>query len=259
MMTPERNDGGEPGGGRAGGAHVEPWVLAWVLLLLIASCSVDPPICTQWEVQVCHCAGGQTGARQCDDGGRAWSECTCGSTLLVTCGNGRCGPGESATNCPTDCGCGNNVCDAGETTATCPSDCPVCRACTRDADCPSGMQCGRRRCDNARGCFSLTSTAPCFEIEGVTRPRRCFSQTCTEGSDDCGRDAECAALSSGGALTCVWRCGANSDCFDPRGDGNYTVCDTASGRCLLRCSQTRGCPAEMTCAENPTIGATTCH
>ena len=44
------------------------------------------------------------------------------------CGDGTCSAGETATNCPADCGtttptCGNGKCDTGETATSCPADC----------------------------------------------------------------------------------------------------------------------------------------
>ncbi len=42
------------------------------------------------------------------------------------CGDGKCGRGETAENCPADCAieeCGNGKCEAGETAESCPQDC----------------------------------------------------------------------------------------------------------------------------------------
>ena len=65
-----------------------------------------------------------------------------------TCGDGLCDSGETAFNCPSDCGpvCGDGVCDAGESFASCPVDCPP--------PPPPPTPCGDGVCKNA---FSVTA------------------------------------------------------------------------------------------------------
>ena len=58
------------------------------------------------------------------------------------CGNGYCESGESASNCPGDCGggggevCGNDYCGSGENVSNCPEDCG------------DGLVCGDGSCDS---------------------------------------------------------------------------------------------------------------
>ncbi len=78
-------------------------------------------------------------------GGAAWDA----SVLApATCGNAACDTGETAVNCPQDCGggtgedCGNGTCDTGETAQSCPQDCqegPT--ACDSNTDCEQPGAC----------------------------------------------------------------------------------------------------------------------
>lgn len=63
---------------------------------------------------------------------------------LPACGDKRCGEGENALNCPSDCYCGNRTCDGTEDARNCPPDCPL--ACPR---CAPGLTCYHGTCINA--------------------------------------------------------------------------------------------------------------
>ena len=73
----------------------------------------------------------------------------------VTCGNGICDPGETAVNCPADCGagavCGDGVCEASE-----------CSACV--ADCSPADCCNNGVCDAAIGEDEDNCSADCGSI-----------------------------------------------------------------------------------------------
>jgi len=62
-------------------------------------------------------------------------------TSMDICGNTKCDPNETPTNCPTDCDeatvCGNGVCESGEDLSNCLSDCLVPSICG-DGNCDQG-------------------------------------------------------------------------------------------------------------------------
>ncbi len=78
--------------------------------------------------------------------------------------------GETALNCPTDCGigyltCGNGTCDAGETHSTCPQDCrcgdEFCGYGENTTNCSTDCYCGNNRCDTGEN--RLNCSKDCYE------------------------------------------------------------------------------------------------
>ncbi len=76
-----------------------------------------------------------------------------------TCPNGRCGSGESCSNCPNDCGqcpappgptCGNGTCDAGES-------CPSCGDCGNCLVLPPSVVCGNLTCESGENCLNCST------------------------------------------------------------------------------------------------------
>ncbi|MSP91725.1 MAG: hypothetical protein EXR79_07960 [Myxococcales bacterium] len=98
----------------------------------------------------------------------------CGKCPEV-CGNGSCGAGEDCKACAADCGkcpeaCGDGNCGGGETCTTCPADC---------GKCPTG--CGNGKCDqpaeNCQGC-----PADCGACPGACDP---LTQSGCDGAQQC--------------------------------------------------------------------------
>lgn len=150
-----------------------------------------------------------------------------GDGVLITCGDGVCGVGETRITCPVDCGCGNGTCESVETMITCPADCcgdVVCGDCTCDAACGENLE---------------------------TCPRDCFAcgdGVVTPGEIDCGCILDACRCPSGGA-----------GCGDGCCMGN--LCGETPTSCARDCGT--GCgngicdPGEtpLTCDEDCTPGA----
>ena len=62
--------------------------------------------CQAGEIQDCTTSGGSEGTQNCHNG--EWGECIA-KVPEIKCGDGICGTGETASNCPTDCRTGVNV------------------------------------------------------------------------------------------------------------------------------------------------------
>lgn len=118
--------------------------------------------------------------------------CACGPTLVSdsappaaredaiksgeVCGNGRCGPSESCSSCPGDCGtcpyCGDGACNKHESCANCPSDCGPCQT-----------YCGDQVCTGSETCFSCPKDCGrCSCGDGVCTA----DETCESCPGDCG-------------------------------------------------------------------------
>jgi len=82
-----------------------------------------------------------------------------------SCGNGRCDPGETYCNCPSDCQiqCGDGCCSLGENYQNCPIDCPCVPNCT-------GKECGDDGCGGSCGQCGpnevCTSDGVCSTVSG---------------------------------------------------------------------------------------------
>jgi formylglycine-generating enzyme required for sulfatase activity len=135
--------------------------------------------------------------------------CQAGVCAGGECGDGTCGAGESAVNCPADCGasavCGDGACNSGETLASCPQDCKASSVCG-NAKCESGetkVNCSKDcECDGDGDCAAVVDTCN----TGVCASGKCVKKAKVGGCDDgdpCTANDTCA----GGA--CV---GTAKDC-----------------------------------------------
>ena len=115
-----------------------------------------------------------------------------------TCGNGFCGPQESTSTCPDDCGtsCGDGACNGSESTATCPADC--------------GTSCGDGACNGSE------STASCPQDCGSS----CGDGACNGGESTANCPGDCGTSCGDGA------CNGGEDCV-----GCATDCGTCPGSC----------------------------
>lgn len=119
------------------------------------------------------------------------------------CGNDTCEPGESARDCPEDCGaaCGDGACQGGESAVSCPEDCGTAcgdGACQGDESarsCPEdcGAACGDGACEPGE------SPSTCPRDCAAT----CGDDACEQGEspvlcpEDCGGCAPNAATCDG--------------------------------------------------------------
>ena len=162
------------------------------------------------------------GAQVCAASGASFDMCSCTGTVadggispVPSCGDGICGPGESAISCDDDCPsqCGDGYCTGPENPMTCPGDCPgycgdgVCLGDERPATCPADCSaaCGDGACthDETAECESdcsarcgdgycthseLPSSCPadCAPVCGDTVCST-FGESCASCSVDCGR------------------------------------------------------------------------
>jgi hypothetical protein len=151
-----------------------------------------------------------------------------GTGVVGSCGDGFCNTGETAVNCPADCGtapvCNNNgTCDAGETKANCPADCnTVAPKCNNDGTCDAG---------------ETTANCPGDCPAGGTDPTACLQSKCAAEYQACGTDQACVTLAS-----CVGKCSSGSDtaCINP--------CAQTAGQAAVdeynaigKCGQANGC------------------
>jgi hypothetical protein len=121
------------------------------------------------------------------------------------CGNGVCGPGETAAGCAADCGTTCTQCGGGECaemctnmcTATCASTCGECsydctnvNACDVTCDGPCSINCDNTNFCDEVVCNSNDCLIDCFFTNA------CGFKTCTSGAMNCG----------GGILVCGRPC-----------------------------------------------------
>jgi hypothetical protein len=154
------------------------------------------------------------------------------------CGDGICGPKESCSSCPQDCGqcsaCGNGICEAGETSSTCPSDCPAaacgdgfcnggetCSSCSADCGaCPPG--CGNGVCDAGEDCIACPGDCPILGGGSCQNDADCFPSACC-------LDQAYTCVSLDQAPSCGGAC--NQDCPDLTLSCNQGYCACYNGQC----------------------------
>jgi hypothetical protein len=111
---------------------------------------------------------------------------SCGCDLPNVCGDGLCGPQETAAGCPKDCAqppvCGNGQCEQGEK-AICPGDC-------------IGKACGDQKCDP-------DANESCTNCPGDCGPcnSKCGDTICAPG-EDCEKCPEDCGKCTGGKAVC---------------------------------------------------------
>ena len=157
----------------------------------------------------------------------------------IVCGDGICGEGETAADCPEDCGgrakksltlpaCGDDVCEDREDYTTCPEDCPspavcgngICEEGETAADCPE--DCGEEVCDgvdnNNNGLIDEELTRSCYDgptetlgIVECTNEQKASKGGCESGE---GTWFECNK-------SC---CDASGTCIDEYFDGTGCLC-----------------------------------
>ena len=239
-----------------------------------ASCTSDCGSCTPNS----YCGDGTCNIleQQCGND-FCFSDCSSACIYLSMgyCGDGTCVPGESDSNCPTDCGsssgsganCGDNVCSAGvENCFSCSGDCGVCdncgdSICSQTESCVSCNQdcgpcisqgyCGDGACAPSESCSSCASDCgdccnTIFENLGLNSCDNCGDGTCaqTESCASCNQDCgPCISQGYCGDGTCVpsESCiSCNQDCgacSGNCGDGTCTILEEqcGSGFCSNDC------------------------
>jgi hypothetical protein len=170
-----------------------------------------------------------------------------GATICAQCGNGVCGAGENACNCPADCSGAECVAAGGvvPVVPNAPSCCaglaPIgCDQPGADGQCPGG-------CEGASVCA------------------RCGDGACGAGENPCNCAQDCPAdgmcrttndcVDHPAPIRCLggWRCDpADARASDHQGDDgcNYTCLGA-----LTACSAERPCPEGDRCAPCPVAGA----
>ncbi len=199
------------------------------------------------------------------------------------CGDGVCGPDESAQSCPDDCGapppqCGDGACEAGEDAQSCPDDCaeddgPVCgdgqcdegednTSCPDDCDAP-GPVCGDGQCDEGEdnaNCPDDCEAPP----ECEPGPSRCLDpqtqEDCVDGvlvqtSCEVGfvcQEGACTEVvcSPGEVAGCASRdelliCNENGTGSDPQPCEEGAFCDFVNGTFV--CTNQICPPGEIRC------------
>ena len=194
--------------------------------------------------------------------------------LACSCGDGVCGQGETATNCPGDCHCGDGTCNAGqgETFATCPGDCPA--SCTDGFlnGAETGTDCGGATCDAlSKTCGTGIGCGVAADCASkVCTGSSCQAATCTdavkngtETGTDCG-----GATCDGQGKTCGTgvACGVAGDCTSGVCTGH--VCQAAScadgvqngGESAVDCGGTSSCGscAGAACTMNSSCHSNSC-
>jgi len=116
---------------------------------------------------------------------------SCGHCPPV-CGDSVCGPLESCSGCPQDCGpcstCGDDNCTQEESCETCPTDCGVCVTFCGDGTCT-----GFETCDNCEmDCGECGAESTCVGHCDSVSPGGCWCDAMCIPNGDCCDDA-CAA------------------------------------------------------------------
>ena len=175
--------------------------------------------------------------------------CAC-MTGNVTCGNGKCDPGETCGACQVDCGkctkvvCGDNFCagESGESCSNCPGDCGACPA-----------TCGNGKWDPGETCQNCMK-----DCGGLCAPGLCGNGVCDKVEDclSCPKDCKvgCSAVCGDGmcvmgetCTTCALDCGlcAGSGC----GPGGCSGAICGNGQCEAAGGETQqSCPADCKAA-----------
>lgn len=169
----------------------------------------------------------------------------------TVCGNAVCEPGESSSNCCTDCGCsagyscisnactenapycGDGACNGAEDCSTCASDCGTCPPSgggntyvppAEEEEEETEPYCGDGTCDNNETC--ATCTQDCGKC-----PPECLEDTDCDDGDECTRDTcnescsyeiiceepSCEDECSNGQVKCdnnaVYACASDEECL----------------------------------------------
>ena len=154
------------------------------------------------------CAGNSNcGNGKCDPGETS-SNCP-GDCVKATCGNGKCETGETPTSCAKDCGgpvCGNGVCETGESTLTCKQDCPTTDCCKSN-----GFNCGfATKC--AKSCGSCPSGQTCSaNVCSGGSSSTCVADSCPDEIAACQADQSCIGIVLYGAVA---NCADKNACTD---------------------------------------------
>lgn len=187
----------------------------------------DVTTSTEWHINP-GAGGGWCGDGFCGPGETAKNCAQDCSGVAATCGNGVCDPGETVNNCTQDCSCGDGICDWFEDALNCPGDCfcgdGICEFGEDSTNCPqdcpgSGVFCGDGACDPGENGYN-----------------------CEVDCAYCG-DGMCNAYED--ATTCA------QDCVGPTGSCNDGVCGPGEDvyNCALDCGF---CPDGLcTVFENP--------
>lgn len=182
-----------------------------------------------------------------------------GGTAQCVCHTGYSGDG---VTCTQNAVCGDGKCDPQETCSNCPQDCGgcACTACTTSADCPSGSTCALRNCDGVAGCFDNASGATCDTIGGQACPPSQLYGACSTQSD-CGQ-AICLRDETKPSPTnvCTYHCDTDANCPDivPPGSGLTVKCVENVPNSNISCAQETGQPASncYVCVVQCSPGAT---
>ena len=172
-----------------------------------------------------------------------------GGGVLGSCGDGYCNTGETAANCPADCGggggtgavCGNGTCEAGETKANCAKDCnTVTNPCNNDGTCDAG--------ETTANCPGDCPTG------GTTDPTACLQSKCANEYNACGTDQACVTL-----VNCLGKCTSSSDtaCINACAQASTQTAITEYQN-LGTCGDTNGCFAGSGGGTTPSCGDGTC-
>ena len=118
------------------------------------------------------------------------------------CGDGACNGGETCSTCPRDCGacpptCGDGVCNGTETCSTCPSDCGACPPTCGDGTCTAGLENCSTCPQDCGTCPSCSTDADCIP-DSTCHPAACMPSSQTPvGGGACDADCRSCTLDCG--------------------------------------------------------------